>query len=124
VKIPIACSLEAEQAEKRIGEWRTFLAESVTAAAKDGESLRLRLASSDQALLDAVDLAAREKACCGFFVFSIEVDADTRTLEVRLPDDAAAVLDDRSLDCTLLRMKFPWARSMPSSNSRKTSPEK
>jgi MerR family transcriptional regulator, copper efflux regulator len=94
VKIPIACSLEAEQAENRIDEWRTFLAHSVTGAARDEESLRLRLTSSDQALLDAVDLAAREKACCGFFVFRIEVDADTRTLEVRVPSDAAAVLDD------------------------------
>ncbi len=94
MKVPIACSLEAGQAENRIDEWRMFLAESVTAAAKDGESLRLRLASSDRALLDAVDLAAREKACCGFFSFSIEVDANTQTLEVRVPDDAAAVLDE------------------------------
>ena len=94
MRIPIACSLEVSEAETRIDEWRAFLAESVTSATRDGGSLRLRLAPSDRALLDAADLAAREKTCCGFFAFTIEVDVDSRTLVVRVPDEAVPVLDD------------------------------
>jgi hypothetical protein len=38
-------------------------------------------------------LAQREKACCPFFTFTIEISADDLTLVVEVPDDAIEVLN-------------------------------
>ncbi len=43
---------------------------------------------------EVVDLARREKACCPFFDFSLEIGADALTLRVVAPADATAVLDE------------------------------
>ena len=45
-------------------------------------------------LLAAADLAQREKACCGFFRFAVELEVDSRRLRVEVPADAVGVLDD------------------------------
>ena len=39
-------------------------------------------------------LAQREKACCPFFTFTIEISADHLALVVEVPDDAIDVLDE------------------------------
>jgi hypothetical protein len=54
----------------------------------------VRLNNSTQTLEAAVDLARREKACCAFFEFSIEVEADASWLSVKVPPDAADTLED------------------------------
>jgi hypothetical protein len=41
----------------------------------------------------AVDLARREKACCGFFGFAIEVEAHASWLSITVPPDAADTLE-------------------------------
>jgi hypothetical protein len=94
VKVPIACSLSAEASEDRIREWRAFLSRSVVSADRQGNVLRLGLVLSDRVLAAAVDLAGREKACCPFFAFAIEIEPDARTLRVEVPAEAVAVLDD------------------------------
>jgi hypothetical protein len=95
VHIPIACTLTSEAAHDRVDEWRQFFARSVTAAASTSRhESRFRLDGSPQALHDAVDLAQRETACCTFFEFSIQVEAEARWLVVRVPLDASAVLAD------------------------------
>ncbi len=95
VRIPVACSLTPESAADRVQEWRTFFAEWIHAAEKANDrELRLRLDTSEKALLVAADLAEREKACCGFFDFSIELQPDERWLVIRVPHDAAGVLRD------------------------------
>jgi hypothetical protein len=94
VQIPIACSLTPSDAEDRIDEWRRFLAGSVSAVARNGAVMQLELVPAQQALLQAVDLARREKACCGFFTFSIDVEPDASTLCIGVPADAIAVLDE------------------------------
>jgi hypothetical protein len=38
-------------------------------------------------------LAQREKACCPFFEFSLDIGAESLCLRLRVPDDAAPVLD-------------------------------
>ena len=40
-----------------------------------------------------VNLTQREAACCAFFSFSIEIQADRLVLAVEVPDDAAEILD-------------------------------
>ena len=57
---------------------------------------RLRLVDGDEVLAAAADLARREKACCGFFSFRLEPLPEELWLEVEVPPDAAAVLDDFS----------------------------
>ena len=95
VKVPIACSLNAEAATDRMEEWRTALRTSVTRTTRSAVGrVDLRLADGPTAAGQMVDLARREKACCGFFTFTVEIDADGATMVVEVPDDAAAVLDD------------------------------
>jgi hypothetical protein len=93
MQIPIACTLTPESAAARIEEWRHFFADSTGPAEKRGDrQLRVQLNGSTGALEAAVDLARREKACCGFFEFSIEVEAGASWLSIKVPPDAAATL--------------------------------
>ncbi len=93
VRIPVACTLSAESAADRIEDWRRFFASSVTAVERTSDRrLRVRLADSPMALTAAVDLAQREKACCAFFEFSVDVDATSRWLVVGVPAEAAGTL--------------------------------
>jgi len=94
VDVPIACSLTADDVVTRMAEWRTFLAESVVSARRDDRGLHLLLVQSDDVLLAAADLAAREKACCPFFSMSIQIEPAARTLTLDAPPDAAGVLDE------------------------------
>jgi hypothetical protein len=95
VRIPIACTLTATDAESRVDEWREFLATSTTASERlSGHELRVRLAPAPDALAAAVDLAQREKACCAFFEFSIDVAADHLWLRVTVPPETSRILDD------------------------------
>jgi hypothetical protein len=94
MRIPIACTLTAQSAAARVEEWRRFFAQSIDGAERvDDVHLRVRLNGSTEDLDAAVDLARREKACCEFFVFSIEVEADASWLSLKVPPDAAEILD-------------------------------
>jgi hypothetical protein len=93
--VPIACTLTPDDASDRMEEWRRFLSGSVgTAIRTSREQLRIRLKSSTEGLLMAVDLAQRERACCEFFQFSIRLGADARWLVIGVPTDAIRLLDD------------------------------
>jgi MerR family copper efflux transcriptional regulator len=94
VRIPIACSLAADDAGARVEEWRQFVSRRVVEIARNDGSARLRLEGGDDALLAATDLARREKACCPFFDFRLLLLADAVWLEVEAPDDAAGILDE------------------------------
>jgi hypothetical protein len=90
---PIACSLSVDGARERVEEWRGFFARSVDSVERlADERFRFRLVPEPGALTDAVDLAQREKACCPFFDFSIEVGPDRCWLAVGVPTEATAVL--------------------------------
>ena len=53
---------------------------------------RARLANGPTAAGHLVDLARREKACCEFFTFTVEIEAEGATMVVQVPDHATAVL--------------------------------
>ena len=93
-KVPIACSLTVADAHDRMDEWRSFVADHVASSFLDGEGVRLRLRDGDEALLAAADLAAREKACCAFFTFAVEIDAEGRLLRIGGPRDAREIVAD------------------------------
>lgn len=77
----------------RIEEWRRLIDSDVIEAVRTTGSVRLRLRDKDDALLAAVDLSRREKACCDFFDFRLELLNDVVWLDIGAPDDAAALLD-------------------------------
>ena len=92
---PIVCTLTSSSASARIEEWRQFLDDRVCDVVRVSEHrLRMKLEDCDDALPVAVDLARREKACCGFFQFSVELETDGCWLAVRVPPEAVGVLDD------------------------------
>jgi arsenate reductase len=93
MRVPIACTLTSESAAARLEEWRHFFADSTGAVEQLSDMhVRVRLTNSTQAVQAAVDLAQREKACCAFFEFSIEVEADASWLSVKVPPDAVDTL--------------------------------
>ena len=89
---PIACNLDSEALTERVDEWRALVASSVRTIAADATSVRLELDGSDAALLRASALGQREKACCPFFEVTVDLAAETRTLSLRVPEGAEAVL--------------------------------
>ena len=98
-EVPIACSLSQGELADRVDEWQEFFALHVDAAHHEDNVLRLRLRDGDRdgddvALLAAVSLAAREKACCPFFSFAVDVEVTERWLRVTVPDGAGEVLDE------------------------------
>jgi hypothetical protein len=94
VDLPIACTLGPEAVEPRIEQWRAVLARSVTHAERVAPDHLACELHGDLADLRALALLAQEeKACCGFFTFSFEVEVDAVTMMVGVPDDATAILD-------------------------------
>jgi hypothetical protein len=92
-RVPIACTLTVDQAADRGEEWRTFLGTRVERVVRQPGVARLLLAAGDETLVMAADLAEREKGCCAFFTFAIELDGGDRWLRVEAPADAEPVLD-------------------------------
>ena len=93
--MPIACTLATGDAAERVAEWREALANSVTSLARPTACrVELRLVRDPGRIGMVVDLASREKACCDFFDFTVEIDTRGATLIVAVPDEAAAVLDE------------------------------
>jgi hypothetical protein len=92
-EIPIACTLSGTDRTTRGDEWRQFLVTYVVEVTRIESSARLRLKDGDDVLLTAVDLARREKECCAFFEFSLELLPDAVWLDVRVPAEATTMLD-------------------------------
>lgn len=92
-RVPITCTLTADDTTTRVDEWRQLLESSVVEVMRTDTSARLVLMGGDDAILAAIDLARREKACCAFFEFRLVLLPDAVWLEVEAPPEAAAILD-------------------------------
>ena len=92
-QIPIACTLSEDDQMTRGDEWRRFLDANVIEVIRSESSARLRLLDSDAVILAAVDLSRREKECCAFFEFRLELLPDAVWLEVAAPAEAANLVD-------------------------------
>src|SRR5580658_1107485 len=92
-QIPISCTLTAEDRSIRGDEWRRFLNSSIDDVRRSGHSARLLLKGGDDVLLTAIDLARREKDCCAFFEFRLQLLPDEVWLEIQVPNDAGEILD-------------------------------
>jgi hypothetical protein len=92
-EIPVVCTLTAEDRSLRGDEWRQFLTSDVVAVNRRGATAQLLLKRGDDVILTAVDLARREKDCCAFFEFHLRLLPEQVWLEVKVPVDAAEILD-------------------------------
>ena len=92
VSQPIACHLDANAAGAQWAEWHALL--SGMAAPERPTPTELRVHLGDGRLEDVVDLARREKACCPFFDFTLQIDADDIVLSISVPAEATGLLDD------------------------------
>jgi hypothetical protein len=92
VAVPIACTLDAEQAGDQVARWRELLA---TATTRDDvpHGVRFRFARSAEVTAIA-DLVAAEQDCCRFFTFTLGIDHDAVTLTATAPPDARPMLDE------------------------------
>lgn len=91
--IPIACTLSASDKSTRGDEWRRFFATNVDEVVRTDASVRVRLKDGDGVIVSTIDLARREKDCCAFFEFRLELLPDQVWLEIGAPAEAAAFLD-------------------------------
>ncbi len=92
-QIPIACTLSATEQSDRGDEWHQFLTTNVVETVRTESSARLRLRDGNEVIVVAVDLARREKACCAFFDFELELLPDEVWLRVEAPSEASSILD-------------------------------
>jgi hypothetical protein len=92
MKIPIACSLPADDMGDRLHEWEVLLAK---ASAREPTLAGYRLTFAPDAELAGAlaDLAAREIECCPFFTFAIRLTNDALQLDVEAPPEARALVD-------------------------------
>ena len=94
MQIPIVCSLSSTDLAERVDERKDFFTTTVEAVERAYGSVRLRLARSEPALAAAASLAEREKECCAFFEFSLELGTDGWWLRIAVPSEAQAILDE------------------------------
>ena len=85
---PIACNLEAAALADRVEEWRALMSTSVVTVEAEPTAVHLVLEPTDAALVHAVELAQREKQCCPFFDVAVDIEAQRRTLSLRVPEGA------------------------------------
>jgi len=92
-ELTIACTLSAADMPDRFGEWQTFYRTSVSGFESGQGYVRLRLDATDSTLGTAASLGQREKQCCAFFSFALELEADQRWLTVRVPSGSEELLE-------------------------------
>jgi hypothetical protein len=86
VKIPIACTLTADQAPDRVAEWRDALA-AAQERERTAEGYRLRFPKDPAFAGRLADLAAREVDCCTFFTFTVTLTNAELVLDVFAPEE-------------------------------------
>jgi hypothetical protein len=95
VEIPIACTLSEKQAHAQLGEWQELVARSVRRTSRVASTrLDLTLRSDLVDLISLVRLVQREKECCAFFEFTLDIKADAVALVIEVPEEADGVLDE------------------------------
>lgn len=95
---PILCDMTdaPDTATERLAEYERLFVGALVGRERAGEGIRFRF-RADPGIEDWVrDLAAREKACCGFFTFDITVRGDEVWMDTSVVDDdlARQILDE------------------------------
>jgi protein-tyrosine-phosphatase len=92
--IPLTCSLDDVDATEQIERWRHALEGMVVRVERPGsQQLSLVLAGEPARIGTLVAVAKAEKACCSFFEFSLDIEAEVVILTIAVPPSAESVLD-------------------------------
>jgi hypothetical protein len=95
MEIPIACTLGATEALTQFGEWKDLLSQLATNTSRTAPGrLEIILPTDLTNVTALIQLAQREKACCAFFDFTLEINAERVTLAIDVPLEASSILDD------------------------------
>ena len=89
---PVACGLTGTPGafEARMAEYRRLFARHLAGRSRTATGIRFRF-RADPGVEDWVrDLARREKACCGFFDFTVTADAREVRWDASVTGDEAA----------------------------------
>jgi DNA-binding transcriptional MerR regulator len=89
--IPVACSLDCDQARGRIGDWQKLIAKA-TGRLAIGDGIVFRFEHDVALTIEIAQLAAKEFECCTFFRFSVAVDRSGVHLEVGAPAEARDIV--------------------------------
>jgi hypothetical protein len=92
-KVPIACTLTVDAAVDRVAEWKELLSTVVARVDHDRNHATLTILGTE-ALVAVTDLAERERVCCSFFQFSIELDGNETRLRIGVPFEAEPILNE------------------------------
>ena len=86
-KVPIACTLSADERVDRGGEWTRMLTRATARTLTDARA-ELTFPRDPALASELADLVAREVECCEFFTFTLTVSRDAIVLGVNAPDEA------------------------------------
>jgi hypothetical protein len=91
-RTPIVCDMTTapDTAEERIAEYRRLFAEALVGREKTAEGIRFRFRAAPGIEAWVRDLAAREKACCAFYSFTVTTGDDQVLWDATVVDDDMA----------------------------------
>jgi hypothetical protein len=87
----IACSLDATDQRKRVGDWAELLAQA-RARQETPDGVRYVFAAGDDLERRLEALAVAEQSCCAFLNFEISESRDELELMVKAPPDGQEAL--------------------------------
>ena len=90
--LPVACTLTGTPGAfaERMAEYQRLFQEYLAGRSRTGPGIRFRF-RAEPGVEDWVrDLARREKACCGFFDFTVSTDGQEIRWDATVADDEAA----------------------------------
>src|SRR5262245_50919248 len=101
-EIAIACDMTGapDTPEERLAEYDRLFTQALVGRERTDDAVRLRLRADEGMEAWVRDLAAREKACCPFYDFSVDVTASEVWWDISLVDGVAA--GDENMARTLL----------------------
>jgi hypothetical protein len=95
---PIVCDMTnaPDTEEERLAEYRRLFTQALVGKERMTDGIRFRFRADPGVEAWVRDLAAREKACCAFYVYTVTVEGDEVRWDCAVPDDdvARAILDE------------------------------
>ncbi|MEO3807607.1 hypothetical protein ABGB17_01245 [Sphaerisporangium sp. B11E5] len=95
---PVVCDMTGapDTVEERLAEYRRLFAQALIGRERTAEGIRFRLRAEPGVEEWVRDLAAREKACCGFYAFEVRAGEGQVIWDCAVIDDdtARALLEE------------------------------
>jgi hypothetical protein len=91
-RIPIVCDMSgsADTPAERLEAYAALFADALVGRERTDSGIRFRFAAGPGLEARVLDLAAKEKTCCPFFTFAVNVDGDEVWWDASVVDDDAA----------------------------------